>query len=199
MMVNIMGIPFRATQSVVYYNKDMFDKAGVEYPKDDWTLDEYIETARKMAEWGKDQGIYGTYTHTYANEWATIAAQKGQWYTEDGKCNIKDPAWQKALETRKMLDDEGIPDALRTDRSSKGSDQQLLLRRKRSNGNSRKLAGKRYEEQRKFPFDFQVGVAYMPRFDETVKDCAATIHVLYWVFLRIQSIKKKHGALSVTM
>ena len=31
-----------------------------------------------------------------------------QWYTEDGKCNIKDPAWQKALETRKMLDDEGI-------------------------------------------------------------------------------------------
>ncbi|MFR7549298.1 MAG: extracellular solute-binding protein [Clostridium sp.] len=23
------GIPFRATQSVVYYNKDMFDKAGV--------------------------------------------------------------------------------------------------------------------------------------------------------------------------
>ena len=27
------GIPFRATQSVVYYNKDMFDKAGVEYPK----------------------------------------------------------------------------------------------------------------------------------------------------------------------
>ena len=75
----------------------MFDKAGVEYPKDDWTLDEYIETARKMAEWGKDQGIYGIYTHTYANEWATIAAQKGQWYTEDGKCNIKDPAWQKAL------------------------------------------------------------------------------------------------------
>lgn len=58
------GIPFRATQSVVYYNKDMFDQAGVEYPSDDWTLDEYVETARKMAEWGKDQGIYGTYTHT---------------------------------------------------------------------------------------------------------------------------------------
>uniref|UniRef100_UPI002A7FCCCC hypothetical protein n=1 Tax=Enterocloster asparagiformis TaxID=333367 RepID=UPI002A7FCCCC len=30
-----------------------------------------------------------------------------EWYTADGKFNIKDTAWLTALETRKMLDDEG--------------------------------------------------------------------------------------------
>ena len=163
------GIPFRATQSVVYYNKDMFDKAGVEYPKDDWTLDEYIETARKMAEWGKDQGIYGTYTHTYANEWATIAAQKGQWYTEDGKCNIKDPAWQKALETRKMLDDEGIQMPYGQIVAAKAAINSSFLGGKEAMVTAGSWLVRDMKNKEKFPFDFQVGVAYMPRFDESVE------------------------------
>ncbi len=163
------GIPFRATQSVVYYNKDMFDKAGVEYPKDDWTLDEYIETARKMAEWGKDQGIYGTYTHTYANEWATIAAQKGQWYTEDGKCNIKDPAWQKALETRKMLDDEGIQMPYGQIIAAKAAINSSFLGGKEAMVTAGSWLVRDMKNKEKFPFDFQVGVAYMPRFDESVE------------------------------
>lgn len=163
------GIPFRATQSVVYYNKDMFDKAGVEYPKDDWTLDEYIETARKMVEWGKDQGIYGTYTHTYANEWATIAAQKGQWYTEDGKCNIKDPAWQKALETRKMLDDEGIQMPYGQIVAAKAAINSSFLGGKEAMVTAGSWLVRDMKNKEKFPFDFQVGVAYMPRFDESVE------------------------------
>lgn len=32
----------------VFYNKDIFDKAGIAYPKDDWTLDEMLETAKKL-------------------------------------------------------------------------------------------------------------------------------------------------------
>ena len=159
----------RLTQSVVYYNKDMFDKAGVEYPKDDWTLDEYIETARKMAEWGKDQGIYGTYTHTYANEWATIAAQKGQWYTEDGKCNIKDPAWQKALETRKMLDDEGIQMPYGQIVAAKAAINSSFLGGKEAMVTAGSWLVRDMKNKEKFPFDFQVGVAYMPRFDESVE------------------------------
>jgi multiple sugar transport system substrate-binding protein len=33
---------------VVYYNKSHFDKAGVPVPKDDWTWDEFIQTARAL-------------------------------------------------------------------------------------------------------------------------------------------------------
>lgn len=32
----------------VYYNKDMFDKAGIAYPTDDWTWDDFTEAARKL-------------------------------------------------------------------------------------------------------------------------------------------------------
>lgn len=30
------------------YNKDMFDEAGIEYPEDDWTIDEFLETAKAL-------------------------------------------------------------------------------------------------------------------------------------------------------
>ncbi|MER2041757.1 ABC transporter substrate-binding protein [Desemzia incerta] len=30
------------------YNKDMFDEAGIEYPEDDWTMDEFLETAKAL-------------------------------------------------------------------------------------------------------------------------------------------------------
>lgn len=163
------GIPFRATQSAVYYNKDMFDEAGIAYPSDDWTLEEYIETARQMSEWGKDQGIYGTYTHTYANEWATVAAQKGQWYTEDGKCNIKDPAWVKALETRKMLDDEGIQMSYGQIVAAKAVINSSFLGGKEAMANAGSWLVRDMKNKEKFPFDFQVGVAYLPRFDESVE------------------------------
>ncbi len=33
---------------VVYYNKHMFDEAGLEYPQDGWTWDQFRETAEKL-------------------------------------------------------------------------------------------------------------------------------------------------------
>ena len=30
------------------YNKDLFDEAGIEYPEDDWTMDEFLETAKAL-------------------------------------------------------------------------------------------------------------------------------------------------------
>jgi multiple sugar transport system substrate-binding protein len=47
------GIPFLTTGSYVYYNKKLFDDAGVPYPPTDWedkswTWDAYVETAKKL-------------------------------------------------------------------------------------------------------------------------------------------------------
>jgi ABC-type glycerol-3-phosphate transport system substrate-binding protein len=33
---------------VIYYNKSYFDKAGVAVPKDDWTWDEFVQTAKAL-------------------------------------------------------------------------------------------------------------------------------------------------------
>jgi multiple sugar transport system substrate-binding protein len=40
------------------YNKDIFDAKGVEYPKDGWSLQEFVDTALKVTD--AEQGIWGT-------------------------------------------------------------------------------------------------------------------------------------------
>ena len=54
---NTYGIPVGYTTHVVYYNKDIFDAAGVEYPSSDWTWKEFEETAKKLT--NKEKKTYG--------------------------------------------------------------------------------------------------------------------------------------------
>ncbi|MDF2726221.1 MAG: transporter substrate-binding protein, partial [Paenibacillus sp.] len=44
----IQNIPFLTSQHVMYYNKSIFDKFGVGYPKDGMTWDETYELAKKV-------------------------------------------------------------------------------------------------------------------------------------------------------
>jgi multiple sugar transport system substrate-binding protein len=44
----IFGLPFALNQMALFYNKDLFDKRGVPYPKDGITWDEYYELAKKL-------------------------------------------------------------------------------------------------------------------------------------------------------
>jgi multiple sugar transport system substrate-binding protein len=43
-------IPQNVSSLVVYYNKDLFDVAGVSYPEADWTWDEFLETAQALTQ-----------------------------------------------------------------------------------------------------------------------------------------------------
>lgn len=44
----LYGIPDRAAPAVVYYNKDIFDAAGVEYPSDSWDWDTFLANTQKL-------------------------------------------------------------------------------------------------------------------------------------------------------
>jgi multiple sugar transport system substrate-binding protein len=57
------GKPYFLTKDysplAVYYNKALFDKAGVAYPKDGWTWDDFLNAAKKLTDpankvWGVD-------------------------------------------------------------------------------------------------------------------------------------------------
>lgn len=56
---------------VLYYNRDMFDAAGLEYPQADWTWDDFREAAKALTLDTNDDGqidqwgywIYGRYAH----------------------------------------------------------------------------------------------------------------------------------------
>lgn len=44
----LMCIPQNLSSLVVYYNKKLFDDAKLPYPKDDWTWDQFVDTAKKL-------------------------------------------------------------------------------------------------------------------------------------------------------
>ncbi|WP_245855631.1 ABC transporter substrate-binding protein [Paenibacillus rigui] len=45
---SIYGLPFQTSDFILFYNKDIFDKFGVEYPKAGMTYDEAYEKAKKL-------------------------------------------------------------------------------------------------------------------------------------------------------
>jgi len=52
----LYGLPMSFTPLGFYYNKELFDKAGLAYPTDDWTWEEFEEKAKAI---GKLDGCYG--------------------------------------------------------------------------------------------------------------------------------------------
>lgn len=73
------GMPVRTDYYVLYYNKDLFDKAGVDYPSNDMTWSEFEDLAMKMS----GDGNYGAYLHTWQ-------ACVQNWGVQDGKNTMMD-------------------------------------------------------------------------------------------------------------
>lgn len=45
---SVYGVPLDFTPMVIYYNKRLFDEAGVAYPHDGWTWDEFVDACRRL-------------------------------------------------------------------------------------------------------------------------------------------------------
>ena len=55
------GTPYRQDSWVLFYNKDIFDAAGVDYPDGSWTWDDYDAAAAALT----TADHYGTYEHRW--------------------------------------------------------------------------------------------------------------------------------------
>ena len=51
------AIPNRGGPGVWYYNKTVFDKAGVPYPTHGWTYDDFLDIAKKLTIPGEQYGV----------------------------------------------------------------------------------------------------------------------------------------------
>ncbi len=51
----LYAVPRDVSNPVIFYNKDLFDKYGVEYPADDWTFEEFLSKAQKLTR----DGVFG--------------------------------------------------------------------------------------------------------------------------------------------
>ena len=57
----ITCIPQNISSLVVYYNQDMFDAAGLSYPADDWTWDDFVKTAVALTQDFDENGTIDQY------------------------------------------------------------------------------------------------------------------------------------------
>ena len=62
----LYGLPIFTSNLVLYYNKDVFDKFGVSYPKDGMTWDETLELTKKLTRIEGDKPYFG-FTHSSAH------------------------------------------------------------------------------------------------------------------------------------
>jgi multiple sugar transport system substrate-binding protein len=68
---NYYGLPRDFQTVVLFYNKDMFDAAGVEYPSADWTYDDLLAAAKTLTKDTNGDGKtdqYGIWTDTWDME-----------------------------------------------------------------------------------------------------------------------------------
>lgn len=93
------GIPKDIGTLALYYNKDLFDAAGVAYPTSDWTWDDLTAAAEQLTD--KEAGIYGLNADNNGQNfyWNLIWQNGGDiWEEETGACTFDSPETVEAME-----------------------------------------------------------------------------------------------------
>jgi hypothetical protein len=107
------GIPCDYDTIAVWYNKSLFDKAGVGYPKDGWSWDEFVNTAKALTK--SDGSVYGVNADP-ANQtgyYNTIFEAGGYVISEDKKSSGYDkPETKAGVQLWIDLLDAGVSPAL---------------------------------------------------------------------------------------
>jgi len=103
----LYGLPRDLSNQVIYYNKTLFDAAGVPYPKDDWNWNDFVDTAKKLTiskdgkteQWGYglDNGLGAWICYVWANDGQILDADKK-------KCLLLEPKAVEGVEFYYSLD-----------------------------------------------------------------------------------------------
>ena len=97
-------LPFRQDWYMLFYNKDLFDAAGVGYPSDDMTWDEYEALAKQMTSGEGSEKVYGTHNHTWMAMVSNWAVQDGENTLMNEDYSFLKPYYEQAL----RMQDEGV-------------------------------------------------------------------------------------------
>ncbi len=108
----IYAVPKDMDTIAMWYNKTMFDEAGIDYPTDDWTWDDFYDIAKKLT---KDDGSQYGFCMNPSNEqdtWMNIVyTMGGTIIKDDGTSGFDDPNTLKAMDFIDKLVKEVCPPA----------------------------------------------------------------------------------------
>jgi len=78
------GLPESFSDVLLFYNKDLFDAAGVSYPTTDWTWTDEMAAAQKLTD--KSKGVWGDFQPIQFFEFYKVLAQNGgKFFSSDKK------------------------------------------------------------------------------------------------------------------
>lgn len=98
---NLYALPFRSDFWVIYYNKDLFDAAGVAYPSNDMTFEEYDALARQMTSGEGIDKVYGAHYHTWRSAVQLFGILDGKNTIVDGTYDFLAPYYELIVNQQK--------------------------------------------------------------------------------------------------
>jgi len=104
-----LALPETFSTVLLFYNADLFDQAGLEYPTAEWTWDDAVVAAEAIKGLGDDH--WGLFSPVQFWEFYKKAAQNGecQFFNEDmTESTINSPACVETLETMMSFMESGI-------------------------------------------------------------------------------------------
>ena len=136
---NYYAVPFRSDFWVVYYNKDIFDQAGVEYPTNDMTMADFDAKIREVNE---KAGVYGNIYHTWRSATTLFGILDGQHTVIDGNYDFLKPYYEQVLSEQAdgVIPNYGEQKTSGLDKIHHRVDQQQLRCEKRQNDDHHKRA-----------------------------------------------------------
>ncbi|MBO0922589.1 sugar ABC transporter substrate-binding protein [Cellulomonas sp. zg-ZUI222] len=93
---SVYAVPDRSGAMIVYYNKDMFDAAGVEYPSAEWTWEDAQAAMEQLTIPGEQWGYAGA--GWWAQWWSFAYQNGGRIIDEDGLPAANSPEVVEALQ-----------------------------------------------------------------------------------------------------
>ena len=108
------ALPFRSDFWLIFYNKDLFDAAGVPYPGNDMTLDQYDALARRLTRGSGANKTYGAHYHTWRSAVQLFGILDGKNTIVDGTYDFLAPYYNRVLKEQ----DDGIVQAYATLKTS---------------------------------------------------------------------------------
>ncbi len=178
----VFGVSSCTVSPVLYYNKSLFDKAGVPYPPSDpakaWTWREFVDNAKKLTVKNGDKvDQYGAYG--FENFYMTVAqiySNGGQLFNEDGtKMSINSPEAKEVLQA--ILDlrkkEGAAPEAKMLENIGMRPAQMLQT------GKVAMLIDGSWALQELAQMNFPVGVGVLPKFKEPATHGQAHVHAAW--------------------
>ena len=106
----VVGLTDNWDTQVMYYNRELFDQAGLEYPDESWAWDDFVAAARQLTEGEGPEKVYGAvHGYWFAPVFSRVWANGGDVFSADQtKCLLDRPEAVEAIQSIRDLAEEGV-------------------------------------------------------------------------------------------